>query len=270
MTTVLDGSDPIAVGPRTPVVEIARLMRAARVTASLVVDEDSGSIAGIFTSKDIVLRVIAAGLDPNTCSVVRVMTPHPDTVLPSTSLIDALKRMYERHYLNLPIVDETGDVLGLVDVLRLCYATLEQMKSIQGAAEDGSAAAVDGPMWSHFFSGNLPAELGGPGSVLSETARSNVPPSFVDGTAQLASEVFPNESASMIEDIHSAVNSRVGEQEAYGYGYADPAAAQYAAYGQMPPQMQQQMQQQMQHQPMMPMPYHFGNQQTYSNLGSQT
>ncbi|KAJ2153274.1 hypothetical protein J3F82_002099 [Coemansia sp. RSA 637] len=270
MTTVLDGSDPIAVGPRTPVVEIARLMRASRVTASLVVDEDSGSIAGIFTSKDIVLRVIAAGLDPNTCSVVRVMTPHPDTVLPSTSLIDALKRMYERHYLNLPIVDETGDVLGLVDVLRLCYATLEQMKSIQGAAEDGSAAAVDGPMWSHFFSGNLPAELGGPGSVLSETARSNVPPSFVDGTAQLASEVFPNESASMIEDIHSAVNSRVGEQEAYGYGYADPAAAQYAAYGQMPPQMQQQMQQQMQHQPMMPMPYHFGNQQTYSNLGSQT
>ncbi|KAJ2828248.1 hypothetical protein IWW50_001484 [Coemansia erecta] len=272
MTTVLDGSDPVAVGPRTPVVEIARLMRAARVTASLVVDEESGSIAGIFTSKDIVLRVIAAGLDPNTCSVVRVMTPHPDTVVPSTSLIDALKRMYERHYLNLPVVDDAGDVLGLVDVLRLCYATLEQMKSIQGAsAEDGSTAGPDGPMWSRFFSGNLPAELGGPGSVLSETSRSNVQPSFVDGTAQLASEIFPNESASMIEDIHSAVNSRVGEQEAYSYGYADPAAMQYAAYAQMPPQQQQQQQQLPPHQqPMMPMPYHFGGPQAYSNLGSQT
>ncbi|KAI9470260.1 hypothetical protein BX667DRAFT_501813 [Coemansia mojavensis] len=273
MTTVLDGTDPVVVGPKTPVVEIARQMRAARVTASLVVDEDAGGIAGIFTSKDIVLRVIAAGLNPNTCSVVRVMTPHPDTVVPSTSLIDALKRMYERHYLNLPVVDDAGEIMGLVDVLRLCYATLEQMKSIQGSAEDPTA--LDGPMWSRFFSGNLPAELGGPGSALSETARSNAQPSFVDGTAQLASEVFPNESASMIEDLHSAVNSRVGEQEAYGYGYADPAAAQYAAYGaqmqqqamHMPPQQQQHQQHQ---QPMMPMPYHFGGAQTYSNLGSQT
>ncbi|KAJ2159549.1 hypothetical protein GGF46_002958 [Coemansia sp. RSA 552] len=281
MTTVLDGADPVIVGPKTPVMEIARLMRAARVTASLVVDDDTGAIAGIFTSKDIVLRVIAAGLDPRTCSVVRVMTPHPDTVDPSTSLIDALKRMYERHYLNLPIVDEAGEVLGLVDVLRLCYATLEQMKSIQGSgAED--AAAPGGPMWSHFFSGTLPPELGGPGSGVSDPsarrdqsdAHSHVAPSFVDATGRLASEIFPNESASMIEDIHSAVNSRVGEQEAYGYGYPEHPPVdlaqqqqhqQYAAYGgQMAP-----------NQPMMPMPYHhFGaaqqQQQAYSNLGSQT
>ncbi|KAJ2634872.1 hypothetical protein GGF44_003442, partial [Coemansia sp. RSA 1694] len=252
MTTVLDGSAPIIVGPRTPVTEIARQMRAGRVTASLVVDDDTGAIAGIFTSKDIVLRVIAAGLDPRTCSVVRVMTPHPDTVLPATSLIDALKRMYERHYLNLPVVDDAGEILGLVDVLRLCYATLEQMKSIQGSgAEDPSA--IGGPMWSRFFSGNLPAELGGPGSVASETMHqshtgsySQAPPSFVDGTAGLTSEIYPNESASMIEDIHSAVNSRVGEQEAYAYEYADPSAAQEAyAYNSQVMMMQHQHQQQL-------------------------
>ncbi|KAJ1995947.1 hypothetical protein GGI25_000487 [Coemansia spiralis] len=275
MTTVLDGTDPVIVGPKTPVMDIARQMRAGRVTASLVVDDETGSIAGIFTSKDIVLRVIAAGLDPRTCSVVRVMTPHPDTVAPSTSLIDALKRMYERHYLNLPVVDESGEILGLVDVLRLCYATLEQMKSIQGTGVE-DANAVGGPMWSRFFSGNLPAELGGPGSALSDTvhqsqgdAYSQPPPSFVDGTARLASEVYPNESASMIEDIHSAVNSRVGEQEeAYGYGYMDPnaaAAAQYAYNNQMM-MMHQQPQPQM-----MPMPHHFNaGQQAFSNLGSQT
>lgn len=45
-------------------------------------------------SKDIVLRVIAAGLAPDNCSVVRVMTPHPDTALPSTSILDALKKMH--------------------------------------------------------------------------------------------------------------------------------------------------------------------------------
>ncbi|KAJ2558194.1 hypothetical protein EV175_000907 [Coemansia sp. RSA 1933] len=278
MTTVLDGTDPVMVGPKTPVMEIARQMRAARVTSSLVVDEDSGSIAGIFTSKDVVLRVIAAGLDPRTCSVVRVMTPHPDTVVPSTSLIDALKRMYEKHYLNLPVVDDSGEIMGVVDVLRLCYATLEQMKSIQGAnAEDPNA--IGGPMWSRFFGNNLPAELGGPGSSVSDTVHqsqtdvySQPPPSFVDGTARLASEVYPNESASMIEDIHSAVNSRVGEQEAYDYAYADPnaaaAAAQYSAYAN-----HQMMLQQQQLQPqMMPIPQHFNaaGQQAFSNLGSQT
>lgn len=47
-----------------------------------------------FQSKDIVLRVIAAGLIPENCSVVRVMTPHPDTALPSTSILDALKKMH--------------------------------------------------------------------------------------------------------------------------------------------------------------------------------
>ncbi|KAJ2485650.1 hypothetical protein EV174_001588 [Coemansia sp. RSA 2320] len=275
MTTVLDGTDPVIVGPKTPVMEIARQMRAARVTASLVVDDDTGSIAGIFTSKDIVLRVIAAGLDPRTCSVVRVMTPHPDTVLPGTSLIDALKRMYERHYLNLPVVDETGAILGLVDVLRLCYATLEQMKSIQGAGAGAEeAGGAGGPMWSRFFSGNLPAELGGPASVASDTAH-YAPPSFVDGTARLASEVYPNESASMIEDIHSAVNSRVGEQEALAYAdaaqdlfmqqqlhYQQQLQNQQLHHQQL--QNQQLHQLQLQQQMMMPMP------QAFSNMGSQT
>lgn len=44
-------------------------------------------------SKDVVLRVIAAGLNPENCSVVRVMTPHPETAPPSTTIMDALRRM---------------------------------------------------------------------------------------------------------------------------------------------------------------------------------
>ena len=39
------------------------------------------------------LRVIAAGLDPEICTVARVMTPNPDTATPETSVLDALKLM---------------------------------------------------------------------------------------------------------------------------------------------------------------------------------
>lgn len=45
-------------------------------------------------SKDIVLRVIAAGLAPDNCSVVRVMTPHPQCCLPSTTILEGLKIMH--------------------------------------------------------------------------------------------------------------------------------------------------------------------------------
>jgi hypothetical protein len=41
-----------------------------------------------------VLRVIAAGLDAQRCSVVRVMTPHPDTAPPTLIVQDALKKMH--------------------------------------------------------------------------------------------------------------------------------------------------------------------------------
>lgn len=49
------------------------------------------------------LRVIAAGLAPENCSVVRVMTPHPDTASPSTSILDALKKMHgkENDYMQM-------------------------------------------------------------------------------------------------------------------------------------------------------------------------
>ncbi|KAI8975608.1 hypothetical protein BDF20DRAFT_879615 [Mycotypha africana] len=139
LTTVLEHTEPVQVAVKTNVREVAKLMKEFHTTAVLVMDH--GGLAGIFTSKDIVLRVIAAGLAPETCSVVRVMTPHPDTALPSTSILDALKKMHGKgndgHYLNLPVLDDQKNIVGLIDVLRLTYATLEQINSIEGNQGDG-------------------------------------------------------------------------------------------------------------------------------------
>jgi CBS domain-containing protein len=104
LTTVMDSrTQPATVGPKTTVREVAKLMKERRTTAVCVMEPTNPTspnavgqnrIAGIFTSKDIVLRVIAAGLDAGRCSVVRVMTPHPDTAPPSTTIHDALKKMH--------------------------------------------------------------------------------------------------------------------------------------------------------------------------------
>ncbi|KAI4155220.1 MAG: hypothetical protein LQ340_001130 [Diploschistes diacapsis] len=136
LESVLNGLPPTTVSVRTSVKEAAQLMKENHTTAVLV--QDQGSITGIFTSKDVVLRVIAPGLDPATCSVVRVMTPHPDFAPMDMSIQAALRKMHGKqrgptfsthgHYLNLPVMNDPGEIVGMVDVLKLTYATLEQVQ----------------------------------------------------------------------------------------------------------------------------------------------
>lgn len=92
LESVLTGLPPATVNVRTSVREAATIMKENHTTAVLV--QDQGSITGIFTSKDVVLRVIAAGLDPQNCSVVRVMTPHPDFAPMDMSIQAALRKMH--------------------------------------------------------------------------------------------------------------------------------------------------------------------------------
>lgn len=123
LTTVIDTrSAPPTVTPRTTVREAARLMKERRTTAVCVMEANAGTsavsgvsggnvipkIAGIFTSKDIVLRVIAAGLDASRCSVVRVMTPHPDTAPPTMVVQDALKKMHSMSVFRIPYLTLTN------------------------------------------------------------------------------------------------------------------------------------------------------------------
>ncbi|KEY67934.1 hypothetical protein S7711_02142 [Stachybotrys chartarum IBT 7711] len=142
LETVLNGVPPTTVSVRTSVKEAAALMKENHTTAVLV--QDQGAITGIFTSKDVVLRVIAPGLDPANCSVVRVMTPHPDFAPMDMTIQAALRKMHDGHYLNLPVMNDGGEIVGMVDVLKLTYATLEQINTMSSG--DG-----EGPAWNKFW-----------------------------------------------------------------------------------------------------------------------
>ncbi|KAF2150013.1 CBS-domain-containing protein [Myriangium duriaei CBS 260.36] len=142
LESVLNGMPPTTVSVRTSVKEAASLMKENHTTAVLV--QDNGSITGIFTSKDVVLRVIAAGLDPANCSVVRVMTPHPDFAPLDMTIQSALRKMHDGHYLNLPVMSAEGEIVGMVDVLKLTYATLDQINSM-------STGDSEGPAWNKFW-----------------------------------------------------------------------------------------------------------------------
>ncbi|RDB29013.1 CBS domain-containing protein CBSCBSPB3 [Hypsizygus marmoreus] len=210
LTTVMDSrTQPATVGPKTTVREVAKLMKERRTTAVCVMEGSnpaspgltSGTrIAGIFTSKDVVLRVIAAGLDAGRCSVVRVMTPHPDTAPPVMSIHEALKKMHNGHYLNLPVVEEDGRLVAIVDVLTLTYATLEQMNAVN--SESVAPEVEGGPMWSRFFDsiGHEDSESLVSGSRQGISEIRSFPP--LNDLIQQSphSEVHPDDSASVVDD----------------------------------------------------------------------
>lgn len=199
LESVLDGMPPTTVSVRTSVKEAAALMKEHHTTALLV--QDQGSITGIFTSKDVVLRVIAPGLDPATCSVVRVMTPHPDFAPTDMSIQAALRKMHDGHYLNLPVMNEAGEIVGMVDVLKLTYATLEQINSMNTGDDEG-------PAWNKFWLSmdhESDSMVSGGGSHRPHTPhRSVLSPDPSKPGFERGDSVLPNDSASHHgEDVHS-------------------------------------------------------------------
>ncbi|ODV93399.1 hypothetical protein PACTADRAFT_51994 [Pachysolen tannophilus NRRL Y-2460] len=146
LNDVLDESTvPVYIDIKATANDAAILMKNNRTTAVLVKDsKNNDEVTGIFTSKDVVLRVIAAGLDPKTCSVIRVMTPKPDYASSNLSIHQALRKMFDGRYLNLPVIDdESNEIIGIVEVLKLTYATLDQIKSMQNL-NSGSGSAASG------------------------------------------------------------------------------------------------------------------------------
>ncbi|RFU80774.1 ribosomal subunit s4 [Trichoderma arundinaceum] len=192
LETVLNGIPPTTVSVRTSVKEAAAMMKENHTTAVLV--QDQGAITGIFTSKDVVLRVIAPGLDPANCSVVRVMTPHPDFAPMDMTIQAALRKMHDGHYLNLPVMNDGGEIVGMVDVLKLTYATLEQINTM--SSDNG-----EGPAWNKFWLSidhETESMVSGDGSHSHHHAHHGGSRIMSPEVNRLGDSVAPNDSASHI------------------------------------------------------------------------
>jgi CBS domain-containing protein len=108
----------------------------------LVMDDDE--LVGILTPKDVLTRVVAKGKSADLTAVSSVMTANPDCVSPDLTLLDALREMHDHKYLHLPVRDDDGSVVGLVDVMELLCNT---------AGGDGEG----GTGWRDFFRGAMDA-----------------------------------------------------------------------------------------------------------------
>lgn len=118
-----------AVGSDTPVTECVRLMTAERIGALVVMDGEK--LQGIFTERDALGKVLAAGLDPGRTKVSEVMTRDPYCIPPTTTVGDAMELITARRFRHLPIV-ENGRLLAVVSSGDLTRWLIEdQMSEVQ-------------------------------------------------------------------------------------------------------------------------------------------
>jgi|InoplaM3SPM_1038593.scaffolds.fasta_scaffold03015_2 CBS domain-containing protein len=110
--TIIEQQDVITAPGNTTVIAAARLMKENHVGAVIVV-EDDGSLAGVFTERDALFRVIAEGRDVQATRLTDVMTRNPQTIHPDKPFADALHVMYEGGFRHVPVV-ENGRPVGMI------------------------------------------------------------------------------------------------------------------------------------------------------------
>jgi predicted transcriptional regulator len=114
------------------VVEAAQLMRKHHV-GDLVVVEDKGGQkhpVGIVTDRDIVVEVVAAGVNPDALKVGDIMGPEVATVRDSEGLLGALRYMRDKGVRRMPVVDGTGVLVGILTLDDLLSLLAEEMTEL--------------------------------------------------------------------------------------------------------------------------------------------
>jgi len=108
------GDAVVSVGPQVTVREAAGVMNLRQIGALLVVEGDH--LAGIFTERDVLRRVVAAGLDPSETRVESVMTREVVYCRPDTTLAEARSIFKRRKVRHLPVLGVEGQVRGIVSI----------------------------------------------------------------------------------------------------------------------------------------------------------
>ena len=109
--SIIDDQKPVTAAADMTVAAASRLMKEKRIGAILVLE--GGRLAGIFTERDALFRVIAEGRSPDQTTLAEVMTRNPRTIAPDRPFGHALHLMYEGEFRHVPVVED-GRPLGMV------------------------------------------------------------------------------------------------------------------------------------------------------------
>ena len=123
----------VIIEPKQSVRDAAVLMRDRHVGAVLVVDNDRP--VGIVTDRDIVMRAVIEGRDPNTTPVRDVMSDSLTVVGSNQKIDDAVIAIRTAGVRRLPIVNAAGKAIGIVTLDDLVVLMAGELSLVAGAVQ---------------------------------------------------------------------------------------------------------------------------------------
>ncbi|KAF3330967.1 CBS domain-containing protein CBSCBSPB3 [Carex littledalei] len=220
LSTIVNENTKLAVvSPSDPVSVAAKRMREFRVNSVVVVT--GNTLHGIFTSKDLLMRVVAMNMSPELTLVDKVMTVNPDCASLETTILDALHILHDGKFLHIPVLDGEGQVVACLDVLQLTHASISM---VDGGADSVNDAAntIMHKFWDSAFALEPPEEYDNHSELsasmmASENAdsRSTYPPLFGNSFSFKLEDKKGrvhrfNSGLESLDELVSTVASRVG------------------------------------------------------------
>ncbi len=111
--------------PETALIDVAILMRDNK-RGAVVVEDPSGALLGIFTERDLVVRVDQSSTSWHGSSVSEFMTKSPQVIAEAKALSEAIRLMNTGGYRHLPIVNGEGVVTGILSIRDILSYLAEQ------------------------------------------------------------------------------------------------------------------------------------------------
>jgi CBS domain-containing protein len=107
--------NPVSARPDDTVASVARLMKENDIGPVPIVDDDNSKrLVGIVTDRDLAIKVVAAGRDPQTTPVSEVMTTNVITCRDDDDIETALDAMSTQQLRRIPVVDDGNMLLGII------------------------------------------------------------------------------------------------------------------------------------------------------------
>jgi CBS domain-containing protein len=106
---------PLTLPETAPAFEAIRLFQTNKIGCVVILDTE-GKLSGMFTERDVVLKLFKDTTDLHQVPISGFATTHPQTIQMTTSIAFALNMMCAGGYRHLPIVDDEGYPVGIISV----------------------------------------------------------------------------------------------------------------------------------------------------------
>lgn len=126
----LGEKSPLSVAPEDTLVQAARAMTERRVGAAAVVE--GLRVIGVVTERDVLQKVVAAGLDAESTRVRDIMSSPARSVGVNTTVATAAAIMRKHHIRHLVVLDEHEALVGMIALRYLLYDLMDEMERTLG------------------------------------------------------------------------------------------------------------------------------------------